>query len=464
MCGVIGIINQEDIAIKLFYGLMSVQHRGQDTAGILTSQDDEFFISKNKGLVQDIFDKNNLKKLKGNIGIAHTRYSTIGYGSKSNSQPLFVNATHKIGMVHNGNITNYEELKQILGKKCIFLTTTVDIEPVLNLFTVKYEETKDFFKAAEYILNTVKGSYSIVGVIAGKGLFAIRDSHGIRPLVLGKKYNSYIFSSESVVLQTLDTEFVRDVKPGEAVFISDKTFEIESKVLLPKKKAHCMFEWVYFSRPESMIEERAVYKARLSLGVILANKLRNEDDEEIDVVIPVPDTARATAIKMAEALGVRYREGLIKNRYIARTFIMPIQESRKYFVNVKLDVIISIIKGKNVAVVDDSIVRGTTSKKIIQKLRDAGAKKITFISACPPIKYPCFYGIDMSTEKELIANNKSIEEIRKYIGADVLIYTTVDDLKKAIRRDMCCACLNADYPIKICEQEKLFFSKDKKHR
>ncbi|MBU1201991.1 MAG: amidophosphoribosyltransferase [Nanoarchaeota archaeon] len=461
MCGIIGIINNDEVNVKLFYSLISLQHRGQDAAGMITSQGNELFVRKDLGLVQEIFNIDNITKFKGNIGIGQTRYSTIGSASKENSQPLFINSNDKIALAHNGNVTNYTELKELLAKQHIFFTTTVDLEPVLHLFTIRYNETKDFFEAAKYIMQTIKGAYSIVGIIAGKGLFAIRDPHGIRPLALGKKNDTYAFASESIVFQTLEYEFVRDIAPGEAVFIHDKTLDVESRILLQKEKAHCMFEWIYFSRPESMIEERAVYKSRLALGVTLAEKLKGED---IDVVIPVPDTARSCAIKLAEELGVKYREGLIKNRYVGRTFIMPSQTSRKYTMNIKLAVIISVVRDRIVAVVDDSVVRGTTSKRIIKLLRDAGAKKIIFISSCPPIKHPCFYGIDMSTPEELIANNKTIEETRKFIGADKLIYTEVDDLKKAIRRDLCCACLNGKYPVELSTEEKSFFVDDKKFR
>ena len=271
---------------------------------------------------------------------------------------------------------------------------------------------------------------------------------------------SYIFTSETIVLQTLGYEFIRDVEPGEAIFI-DTDLNIERKVIKQEKRAHCMFEWVYFARPESMIEERAVYKARLALGAILADKVRGEN---IDVVIPVPDTARTCAVKVAEELGVDYREGLVKNRYIGRTFITPSQKARDYLVNIKLNFVTSVIKDKNVAVVDDSIVRGTTSKMIVTKLREAGAKKIIFMSSCPPVKHACYYGIDMSTEDELIASGKTIEEIRDYIGADELVYTTVEDLQKAIRRDLCVACLNKEYVIPLSEKDREFFENDKQER
>lgn len=458
MCGVIGMISQEDVSVKLYYGLSVLQHRGQDASGMITSQENELFVKKGTGLVSDILTGDVLEKLKGKTGIGHTRYSTIGRASTLNSQPLFINSTNKIAMAHNGNITNYNELKDDLANSCIFFSTTVDIEPVLHMFTNQYEKTKDFFGSAKYILENVKGAYSAVGIIAGKGMFAIRDPHGIRPLILGKNDHTYMLSSESVVLQSLGYEFVRDVKPGEAVFIHQDTLKVESKVLVEKKKSHCMFEWVYFARPESMIEERAVYKARLALGVAMAGKLK---DEDIDLVVPVPDTARSCAIKIAEKLGVRYREGLIKNRYVGRTFIMPSQQSRSQAVNIKLNPILSVIKDKNIAVVDDSIVRGTTSKRIVKILRDAGAKKIIFVSSCPPIKYPCFYGIDMSTNEELIAHDKSIDEIRDYIGADKVIYATVDDVRESIRRDLCTACLNAEYPVELSEDDKNFFQKDK---
>ncbi len=461
MCGVIGMISKENVNVKLYYGLNVLQHRGQDACGMITSRDNDLFVKKGTGLVPEVLTNDDVDKLEGNIGIGHTRYSTIGKASTLNSQPMFINSTRKIAMAHNGNITNYGELRAALAKSCIFFSTTVDIEPVLHLFTKEYEATQDFFKTAEKVLKKVKGSYSIVGIIAGKGMFAIRDPHGIRPLSLGKNGHTHILSSESVVFQSLGYDFVRDVKPGEAVFIHQDTFDVESKLLVEKKKAHCMFEWVYFARPESMIEERAVYKARLALGVEMAKKLK---DEDIDLVVPVPDTARSCAIKIAEMLGVRYREGLIKNRYVGRTFIMPTQQSRTEAVNIKLNPILSVIKDKNIAVVDDSIVRGTTSKRIVKILRDAGAKKIIFVSSCPPIKHPCYYGIDMSTSGELIANDRTAEEIREYIGADKLYYATVDDLLTAIRRDICTACLNAEYPVEVSRDDKTFFEEDKNCR
>ncbi|MBN1646111.1 amidophosphoribosyltransferase [Candidatus Woesearchaeota archaeon] len=466
MCGVIGIINSEDVSLKLFYGLMSLQHRGQDAAGIATTKDNEVYLHKNTGLVSDVFCHEDLSELKGNMGIGHTRYSTVGVSSRSNTQPLYVNSTRKIAMAHNGNITNYAELQKILTRKGIFFISTVDVEPILRMFAYKYEKTKDFFAASDHVMQNVKGAYSIVGTIAGVGLFAIRDPNGIRPLCMGKNGDSYVFASESAALQAIGYDFVRDVSPGEAILIKNAGKDsasprIEQRILTHRHRAHCMFEWVYFASPQSMIEERAVYKARLSLGVILAKKLKGED---IDVVVPIPDTSRSCAIKLAEVLGVKYREGLIKHRYVGRTFITPSQESRKYLVNLKLNVILSIIKGKNICLVDDSIVRGTTSKKIVKKLRDAGAKRIIFVSSCPPIKYPCFYGIDMSTKEELIASRRSIDEIRRYIGADKLVYTEIDDLKRAIRRDICTACLDKKYPIRLSGDQRLFFADDKKNR
>lgn len=462
MCGIIGIIDKnKNINNDLYYGLMSLQHRGQDNCGIITISKSEIYEKKGKGLVLDVFNKENLSLLKGNIGIGQTRYSTIGSLSNINSQPLHLNSKQKIVMAHNGNIINYVDLKEDFLKKHIFMQTTIDIEPVLYLFSMKYQETKNFFKAAEYMMKKVKGSYSIIGAISEKGLFVIRDPYGIRPLVMGKKKDSYAFASESVVLQTLGYKLVKDVKPGEALFIDSKTLTVKSKILFKKKEKHCMFEWVYFARPESMIEKRTVYKSRLALGAILAEKLKSEN---IDVVIPVPDTARTVATKLSEKINVKNREGLIKNRYIARTFITPSKTKREESVNIKLNPIICVVENKNVAVVDDSIVRGTTSKHIVKLLKKAGAKKVIFISSCPLIKFPCYYGIDMSTCEELIANKKSIEEIRKYIGADKLFFTEIEDIKKATRRNVCTACLDGKYPIKLSKNQLDFFCKDKKER
>ncbi len=467
MCGIVGIIDQKHpVSSKLYFSLITLQHRGQDACGISTVDGDEIYFKKNNNLVLNSFSDDDLLGLKGRTGIGHTRYATVGAIDLTNVQPL-VDEDTKIGIGFNGNITNYFSLKKELEEKGVFFKTTSDCELILHLFTSEYKKTKDVFASSKKILDVLEGAYSILGIIPNIGLFSIRDKHGIRPLVLGKYNEGYILSSESVVIQTLDFQFIRDSSPGEVIFISQDKMDIQTKVFNADKKAHCMFEWVYFARPESMIEERSVYKARLALGLLLAEKIRKEDlikKYNIDVVIPVPDTARSCAFKISEVLNLKHREGLIKNRYIGRTFIMPSQESRVSRVHIKLNPIISIVKDKNILLVDDSIVRGTTSKRIIKLLRDAGAKNIVLVSSCPPIKYPCFYGIDMSTEKELIASNKTIQEIRDYVNANEVVYCEVDDLRKAIRRDLCTACVSGTYPVVIPEACKNCFAKDKELR
>jgi len=464
MCGIVGIIDSTNpVASKLYFSLVTLQHRGQDACGITTIDNNEIYFKKNNNLVLNSFTEEDLLGLKGKIGIGHTRYATIGSTGLTNVQP-FVDEDTKIAMGFNGNITNYFNLKEELEKQGVVFKTTSDCELILYIFTEEYKKTKNVFLASKKVIDTLQGAYSIVGIIPNKGLFSIRDVHGIRPLVIGKYNDGYILSSESVVIQTLDFQFIRDSAPGEVIFISQDNINIQTKVFDGKQKAHCMFEWVYFARPESMIEERSVYKARLALGVLLGEKIKQEkliEKYKIDVVVPVPDTSRSCAFKLSEVLKLKYREGLIKNRYIGRTFIMPSRENRVSGVHIKLNPIISIIKDKNILLVDDSIVRGTTSKRIIKLLRDAGAKNIVFVSSCPPIKYPCFYGIDMSTEMELIASNKTIPEIRDYMNANEVVYSEIDDLKKAIRRDLCTACVSGVYPVSIPENCRNCFIKDK---
>ncbi|MBW2981672.1 phosphoribosylamine--glycine ligase [Candidatus Woesearchaeota archaeon] len=452
MCGIIGVINKEgEVFENIVVGLISLQHRGQDACGIITNQGEEFLIKKEIDPVHRVFSESDANKLKGRIGIGHTRYATQGRGALSDIQPLSTKTLPKIAMAHNGNAINYFELKEEFLKQGYKLETTVDSELILKIFAYKYQKNKDFFESAKEVFEKVKGSYALVGVIADKGLFAIRDPHGIRPLVLGKKGNSYMVASETVAFQVSDYEFVRDIAPGEALFISKDNLKMESEIILEKEKAHCMFEWVYFASPNSMIEGRSVYKARLALGKLLSDYI---DKDKIEVILPVPDSGRTAAIKLSEEAGIIYREGLIKDRYSQRTFIMSSQKLREKAVKSKLRPVISILEDKRVAVVDDSIVRGTTSRNIVKTLKQGGVKEITFISSCPPIRYPCFYGIDMSSTNEFIAANKSIDEIKIFLEADNLIYLTIDDLKKAIRRDVCMACLTGEYPDNPTEEQK----------
>ena len=451
MCGIIAICDKDnEIFARTVTSLMSLQHRGQDSCGIITNEGDEFFAKKELGTVHTVFTEKDADLLKGKRGIGHTRYATQGNGTVIDAQPLTINTNPNIALAQNGNVINFFELKEDLVKKGVQLKTSVDSEVMLHIFARCYKKNNDFFAAAKEVLEKIKGGYAIVGLIAGKGIFAIRDPRGIRPLVLGKRNDSYMFASETVAFQVAGYEYVRDVKPGEAVFIY-KDGNIDNRILLTKDPAHCMFEWVYFASPNSMIEGRSVYKARLALGKILSRHVKKED---IDLVIAVPDSGRTCAIKLSEAAHIKYREGLIKDRYVPRTFIMSCQKTRETAVKRKLMPIISMLKNKRVAVVDDSIVRGTTSKKIIDSLKEGKVKKVMFISSCPPITHSCHYGIDIATREELIAADKSIEDIRQYLGADELIYAKVSDLKAAIRRDLCTACLTGEYPENISEEQK----------
>jgi len=461
MCGIIGIISDRDVLPELYLGLIGLQHRGQDSAGIL-SYNGNLKMKKDQGLVEQVFSEQDLKNLSANIAIGHTRYPTIGSDFKTDAQPFYFSFPHRIGMVHNGNTTNYFELKREfdLKKKC--LNSTCDVEAILNVFAealmLKVDlSTEDIFSAVSKVFSKVKGAYSVVTLIGGKGLLAFRDSHAIKPLVLLKKKGregaakTYAFSSESIALTQCGFEIERNLKPGEAVLI-DNSLKIHSRIFSHEKPAHCMFEWVYFARPESKLEKKDVYEARKELGRELAS-LWKLTGIEADSVVPVPDTARSAATIIAEELRLPCREGLIKNRYVGRTFIMGSQAKRENSVALKLTPLTSEIKGKRIILVDDSIVRGTTSKKIIRLLKNSGAEKVYFLSTCPPIKYPCFYGIDMPLKSELIASNKSIEEVRKFIEVDYLLYNTIEGLRRAIgTKELCCACLNGDYPVKVSEE------------
>ena len=450
MCGIIGIVARHDVVKELYLGLFDLQHRGQDACGILTNVGHEMYMVKEQGSVSTVFTPERLSTLRGNVGIGHTRYPTVGSNPKLDSHPFLVNSSVKLGIAQNGNLTNYYELKEKLKKKGVFLSSSTDTEVIVKILAHEYEITQDIFISLKNLYKQITGSYSVVCVLENKGLLAFRDPNGIRPLVMGKKKDAYIFASESVVLQALGYEYVRDVLPGEAVFISNDLV-VESHLIQEGKKAHCMFEWVYFSRADSYIDGRSVYNTRLKLGAELARNWKIP----VDVVVPVPDTARTAAVKFAEMLGVKCREGLIKNRYIGRTFIMGNQQLREDAVRIKLNPILSVVAGKRVALFDDSIVRGTTSKRIIQLLRDAGAKEVHFISTCPPIIHPCVYGIDMPTKTELIAANKSVEQIRQYIGADTLTYQSIDAVAKSIKKDdLCMACLNGKYPTDVSDEHR----------
>lgn len=447
MCGIIGMFSNEPVAQDIYDGLIHLQHRGQDACGILT-YNQRFHIEKGPGMIRDVFTQENIDRLEGNIGLGHTRYSTAGskFGVE-NAQPFIVSSPYGISMIHNGDLTNYSELKKELEvKDRRHCNTTSDLEVIMHVFAAKLatlDPNNDIFenlcKAVESVFDRTRGGYSVIGIIAGVGMIAFRDPHGIRPFVCGTRQRAdgkrdYIFSSENTMYYPLGFELQGNVQPGELVFINLKG-EMQSRVLRKEMFTPDIFEYVYFARPDSMINNVSVYRARLRMGQNLAKKWKEQYPDILpDVVVPVPFSSNTAALSMAHELGVRYTEGLYKNSYVGRTFIMPGQKMRRKSVLQKLSPQETELKDKNVLLVDDSIVRGTTSKEVVKLVRDAGAKKIYFASTCPPIKYPDYYGIDLASRKDLIAANKTEEEIREYIGADILLYQKIDDLVEAVTR------------------------------
>lgn len=461
MCGVIGIYGNDDVAYEIHEGLIALQHRGQDSAGIIT-YNGMFHLKKGMGLVSNVFNEKNLARLKGEMGIGHVRYPTIGFGSLEDAQPFYINYPLGISMAHNGHVTNYYELRKRLQEKFFRkLSSYSDVEIILNIFGIaleRYIKNNNIFnslwKATREVFKCVKGSYSVIGIIADYGIFAFRDPYGIKPLSFGKKNNSYIFASESVALDMLSYQFIRDISPGELIFV-DKEKRVHFKRARNFSSYPCIFEYVYFARPDSVIDGIGVYEARLRLGEQLGKECLKEKINP-DTIIPVPDTARAAASKVAEILNAPLREGLIKNRYIPRTFIMPSQKEREIKVKQKLNPIKSEIEDKRVLVVDDSIVRGTTSREIVNILRKARAKEVYLAITAPPLRFPCVYGIDMMIKGEFIAKKYNIEKIKEIIGADKLIYQTIEGLIKGVslkRRDFCTACFTGIYPTKIKQKE-----------
>ncbi len=447
MCGIAGIVSHQNVNQDLYDVLTVLQHRGQDAAGIVTCENGRFYLRKDNGLTRDVFSTEQMMKLRGTMGIGHVRYPTAGCSSSAEAQPFYVNSPFGLTLAHNGNLTNAEELKkQLFMDDQRHLNTNSDSEILLNVFAHELQQLKklridatDVFKAVSAVHKRCKGAYAVVIMIAGFGVLAFRDPHGIRPLVFGERKtengSDFMVASESVALNVLDFELIRDVEPGEAVFIeaTGKLYTQQCSDLVDH--CPCIFEYVYFARPDSIIDDISVYKARLRMGEKLADKvLRVWPDHDIDVVIPIPDTSRTSALQMAYNLGVKFREGFMKNRYIGRTFIMPGQQMRKKSVKQKLNAIDLEFEGKNVLLVDDSVVRGTTSEQIIQMARDAGAKKVYFASAAPPVRYPNVYGIDMPAVEELIAHNRTEEEIGVAIGADKMIYQDLDDLIEAVQK------------------------------
>ncbi len=449
MCGILGIVARSPVNQLLYDGLLLLQHRGQDAAGIVTSERNSFHMHKAPGMVRDVFRTRNMRSLPGNMGIAHCRYPTAGSAfSSAEAQPFYVNSPFGIVLGHNGNLTNAEQLKNEMFRTDLrHINTGSDSEVLVNVLAHELEkasvklrlEPQTIFTAVANVHRRVRGAYAVVAMIAGYGVLAFRDPYGIRPAVIG--YNEtpygteYMVASESVAVDANGFRVLRDIAPGEAVFI-DEEGNFYSEQCAPKSSLNpCIFEYVYLARPDSLIDGASVYETRLNMGEKLAQKIRRQYRHlEIDVVIPIPDSSRPSALQLAAGLGVPYREGFVKNRYIGRTFIMPGQAVRARSVRQKLNAMSMEFAGKNVLLVDDSIVRGTTSREIVQMARDSGARKVFFASAAPPVRFPNVYGIDMPTRAELIAAHRSEDEVAREIGADALVYQDLEELKDAVRR------------------------------
>ncbi len=443
MCGIVGVVSDVPVNQLIYDALLLLQHRGQDAAGIVTQHERKFFMHKAKGLVRDVFRTRNMRALQGNCGLGQVRYPTAGNAySEEEAQPFYVNAPFGIVLVHNGNLTNAQALKaELFTTDHRHINTESDSEVLLNVLAHEIEKTtrgmplqpKHLFDAVRNVHRRVRGSYAVIALIAGHGVLAFRDPFGIRPLCLGRGAGATVVASESVALEGTSHRLLRNIDPGEAVFI-DLQGTIHSEPCAEKTALMpCIFEFVYLARPDSVMDGISVYQARLNLGETLAKRvISTVPPSEIDVVIPIPESSRPSAAQLAQLLGLPYREGFVKNRYVGRTFIMPGHAVRKKSVRQKLNVIASEFKGRNVLLVDDSIVRGTTSREIVQMARDAGARKVYLASAAPPVRYPNVYGIDMPTSEELVAHGRTVAEIQQIIGCDALIYQEVDGMKRAI--------------------------------
>jgi amidophosphoribosyltransferase len=444
MCGIVGVVSNAPVNQLIYDALLLLQHRGQDAAGIVTQLGRKFFMHKAKGMVRDVFRTRNMRALPGNCGLGQVRYPTAGNAySEEEAQPFYVNAPFGIVLVHNGNLTNAQALKaELFTTDHRHINTDSDSEVLLNVFAHELEKTTrgikltpdDVFKAVAQVHKRVRGSYAVVTMIAGYGVVAFRDPYGIRPLSLGRgKDGTVMVASESVTLEGTGQQFDRHVQPGEAVFI-DLEGKVHARQCADNPKLYpCIFEFVYLARPDSVLDGISVYQARLNLGETLAKRvISTVPPQEIDVIIPIPESSRPSAMQCAQLLGIPYREGFVKNRYVGRTFIMPGQGVRKKSVRQKLNVIASEFKGRNVLLVDDSIVRGTTSREIVQMAREAGARKVYLASAAPPVRFPNVYGIDMPTSSELVAHGRTIDEVREIIDCDALIYQDVEGMKRAI--------------------------------
>ena len=444
MCGIVGVISKAPVNQLIYDALLLLQHRGQDAAGIVTMLGTKCFMQKARGMVRDIFRTRNMRALPGNVGLGQVRYPTAGNAySEEEAQPFYVNAPFGIVLVHNGNLTNAHALKaELFEVDRRHINTESDTEVLINILAHEIEMAardlpltpNTIFKAVAAVHRRVKGSYAVIALIAGHGLLAFRDPYGIRPLVFSQdKDGEVMVASESVALDGTGHRLARDVAPGEAIFI-DMAGTMHARQCAERPSLNpCMFEFVYLARPDSVMDGVSVYQARLNMGETLAQRLISTmPPSDIDVVIPIPESSRPSAMQLAQKIGKPYREGFVKNRYVGRTFIMPGQEVRKKSVRQKLNAIGVEFKGRNVLLVDDSIVRGTTSKEIVQMAREAGARKVYMASAAPPVRFPNVYGIDMPTKDELIAHDRSIEEIRQFIGADALVYQDVDAMKRVV--------------------------------
>lgn len=446
MCAIVGIFGQTEVNQAIYDALTVMQHRGQDAAGIVTLSNNKLHMRKDNGLVRDVFRTRHMRDLTGNIGLGHVRYPTAGCSSSEEAQPFYVNSPFGLTLAHNGNLTNVETLRhEIRSQDHRHLNTSSDTEVLLNVFAHELDQfgkrhltADEIFTAVAKVHERCKGGYAVVSMILGHGLIAFRDPNSIRPLVFGQRVtadgeNEYMVASESVALDALGFELIRDVQPGEAIYIDIRGQLHTRECATSPEPTPCIFEYVYLARPDSVIDNISVYKARLRMGQKLGEKIQKVwPDNDIDVVIPIPDTSRTSALELANVLGVTLREGFIKNRYIGRTFIMPGQGERKRSIRRKLNAIDLEFKDKNVLLVDDSIVRGNTSKQIIQMAREAGANKVYFASAAPPVRYPNVYGIDMPTATELVAFNRTEQEVCDEIGADGLIYQDLEDLVDAV--------------------------------
>ncbi|WP_378148038.1 amidophosphoribosyltransferase [Cnuibacter sp. UC19_7] len=448
MCGIVGIVSAEPVNQSIYDSLLLLQHRGQDSTGIATAEGNMFHMHKARGQVREAFRTRDMRSLLGTMGLGHVRYATQGKASaEQEAQPFYVNAPYGIILVHNGNLTNTRELtRELFDIDRRHLNTTSDTELLLNILANELQQQvtgvaldpDQIFTAVERVHERVEGSYATIAMIAGHGLLAFRDPYGIRPLTLGRRMldsgsTEWVVASESLVMESLGYEIVRDVEPGEAIFVA-MDGEMVSRQCAPRHSLiPCSFEYVYLARPDSVMSGISVYEARLRLGNRLADTVaRYTPMGDIDVVMPIPDSSRPAAMQVAQKLGVEYREGFYKNRYVGRTFIMPGQAARKKSVRQKLNAMSTEFKGKNILIVDDSIVRGTTSKEIVEMARQAGANKVTFASAAPPVRFPHVYGINMPSRHELVAHDRKIPEIAAALGADNLIYQEVADMEAAI--------------------------------